>query len=122
MLERGRVSVTGSARPDRSLVLEPGERVTATESGLSAAVRVDPGMALAWRDGRIAFHDQPFGRVVETLRRYHDGTILVIGRRAEQERVSGNFRLDDPVGALRSLAEIAGARMAVLPAGVIIIG
>lgn len=122
VLERGRVSVTGSAQPDQSLALAPGERVTATDDGLSVAVRVDSASALAWREGRFIFHDQPLGTVVETLRRYHDGTILLLGRRIGEERVSGNFRLDDPVGALRSLAQIAGARMAVLPAGVIVIG
>lgn len=59
---------------------------------------------------------------METLRRHHSGTILLIGSRLGRERVSGNYRLDDPVGALRSLAEITAARMIVLPGGIVVLG
>lgn len=42
-----------------------------------ATTAIDPASALAWRDGRLVFVSQPFGRVVEALNRWRDGTIIV---------------------------------------------
>jgi transmembrane sensor len=124
-LEKGAVTVTGTitgpggAGP--SLILKPGQAVTATDRGLSAAVPADAAAALAWREGRYVFHDRPLGEVIDTLRRHHAGTILVLAPWIGGERVSGNYRLDDPVGVLRSLAGIAGANLIVLPGGIVIL-
>ncbi|UEM05745.1 FecR domain-containing protein [Skermanella rosea] len=120
-LEKGRIAVGGPGGAGLPLILEPGERVTATEGGLSAAVRMDPAVALAWREGRYVFHEQPLGEVIDNLRRYYAGTILVLAPRIDEELVSGNYRLDDPVGVLRSLAGVAGASLTVLPGGVVIL-
>ncbi len=122
VLERGRVSVSRLEDPGRPLALLPGDRVTATALGLSGVVRADPGVALAWREGRYVFHEQPFADVVDNLRRYYSGTILLLDDRVGRERVSGNYRLDDPVGTLRALTGITGVRMITLPAGIIILG
>ncbi|HYD67937.1 FecR family protein [Azospirillum sp.] len=121
VLERGRVSVSRLDDPDRSVNLVPGDRVTATAAGLSGVARADPATALAWREGRYVFHEQPFAAVVDTLRRYHPGTILLLDERVGRERVSGNYRLDDAVGALQSLAGIVGARVTTLPAGIVVV-
>nr|WP_158045262.1 FecR domain-containing protein [Skermanella pratensis] len=120
-LEKGRIAVGGTNGAGLPVTLEPGDRVTASALGLSAAVRTEPGVALAWREGRYVFHEQPLGRVIDNLRRYYAGTILVLDHRIGDELVSGNYRLDDPVGVLRSLAGIAGASMAVLPGGIVIL-
>ncbi|UEM18551.1 FecR domain-containing protein [Skermanella mucosa] len=120
-LEEGRITVGRLDDAGPALTLAPGERVTATAQGLSAAVRVRPDVALAWREGRYVFHEQPFGKVIDNLRRYYAGTILVLDHGIDGELVSGSYRLDDPVGALRSLAGIAGASVTVLPGGIVIL-
>lgn len=120
-LEKGRIAVGGPDGAGLSVTLEPGERVTATERGLSATVRVDPAVALAWRDGRYVFHEKPLGEVIDDLRRYYAGTILVLDHGMDDDLVSGSYRLDDPVGVLRSLAAIAGASLMVLPGGIVIL-
>ncbi|MBK3773733.1 DUF4880 domain-containing protein [Azospirillum brasilense] len=120
-LERGRVSVTRREPPGQTVALVPGDRVTAAADGLSAPTRPDPAVALAWTDGRYVFHDQPFAAVVDTLRRYHAAPVIVIGDRLAGARVSGNYRLDDPTGAIRSLAGVVGARVTELPAGIILL-
>ncbi|WP_247874112.1 FecR family protein [Azospirillum sp. TSH58] len=120
-LERGRVSVSRREPPGRTVTLVPGDGVTATADGLSAPGRPDPAVALAWKDGRYVFHDQPFAAVVDTIRRYHDAPVILIGDRLAGARVSGNYRLDDPAAAIRSLAGVVGARVTELPAGIILL-
>jgi transmembrane sensor len=120
VLERGLVEVAGPDETGARLVLEPGRMVRASGAGLSAPLVVEPAALLAWREGRFRFENQPLGRVVETFRRHYRGTILVLGPRASVE-VSGNYRLDDPVSALRSLAEIAGGSAVLLPGGIILV-
>lgn len=120
-LERGRVSVSRREPPGQTVALVPGDGVTATADGLSAPARPDPAVALAWKDGRYVFHDQPFAAVVDTIRRYHPAPVILIGDRLAGTRVSGNYRLDDPAGAIRSLADVVGARVTELPAGIILL-
>lgn len=120
-LERGRVSVSRLEPPARTLALVPGDRVTATTDGLSAPTRPDPATALAWKDGRYVFHDQPFAAVIDAIRSYYGAPVLLIGDRLAGARVSGNYRLDDPAGAIRSLAGIVGARVTELPAGIMLL-
>lgn len=122
VLEHGRIAVGRAGSRDPALELVPGDRVTASALGLSAVVRAEPATLLAWRDGRYIFHEQPFSAVVDNFRRYYDGIVLLLGHRSGQERVSGNYRLDDPVAALKALADIAGVPMTVLPGGFIILG
>ncbi|WP_211109402.1 FecR family protein [Azospirillum tabaci] len=120
-LERGRVSVSRREPPGQTVALVPGDRVTATADSLSAPARPDPAVALAWKDGRYVFHDQPFAAVVDTIRRYHTAPVILIGDRLAGARVSGNYRLDDPAAAIRSLADVVGARVTELPAGIMLV-
>ncbi|CAO3425813.1 FecR family protein [Azospirillum doebereinerae] len=127
VLERGRVIVspldgTAGGLAGGAVTLAPGDRVTADARGLSPVARAETGTALAWREGRYIFHQQPFAAVVDNLRRYYPGLIVVLDHRTDGERVSGNYRLDDPAAALRSVAAIAGVRMTTLPGGIIIFG
>ncbi|WP_029010150.1 FecR family protein [Azospirillum halopraeferens] len=122
VLERGRVSVAPAGGAGAPVLLTPGERVTASPRGLSGVAAAEPDVLLAWREGRYVFRDRPLAAVVDDLRHHHAGLILVLDDRVERARVSGNYRLDDPVGALRSLAGIAGVRMRVLPGGLILLG
>lgn len=120
-LERGRVTVARLDDPGQPVTLVPGDRLTATALGLTMQPRPDPGAALSWRDGRYAFHNERFATVVDTLRRYHPAPILLLDDRIAAERVSGNYRLDDPAGVLATLAGMVGARMTILPGGLIVL-
>jgi transmembrane sensor len=126
ILERGRVNVGRLARraerADLEQVdLEPGEMVVATQDALSAVAAVDPGSALAWRDGRIIFENQPLSRVLAELRRYYKGAVLVADHRIDRLFVTGNYRLDNIEGAIRTLTDAAGVTMSRLPGGIIIL-
>ncbi len=125
ILERGRVEVTERASEvrgaSRAASLSPGQMVEVSRSGLSPVVGVDAESALAWRTGWIVFQEKPLADVLADLGRYYSGRIVTVGEKAGRVRVSGNYRLSDPEGAIRSLAEAAGATVTRLPGGIIIL-
>ncbi|WP_244669828.1 FecR family protein [Kaistia sp. 32K] len=121
ILERGRVEVRRTSEQADRATLEPDEQVFASAGGLSAVEPADPATALAWRQGRIVFDDQPIAKVLSELRRYRSAPILVTASLADGFRVSGNYRTTDIEGALQSLADAAGVTLTALPGGVIIL-
>ncbi|MCJ8055778.1 FecR domain-containing protein [Shinella curvata] len=121
VLERGRVDVTRRAERGERAILEPGQMVIATDEGLSAVTGADPAQSLAWREGRIVFHDRAFRAALSELQRYYDGQVLLVSGRFANRLVSGNYRVDDPEAAIRTLAASAGASVTRLPGGVLIL-
>ncbi|TKT76337.1 FecR family protein [Aquamicrobium sp. LC103] len=121
VLERGRVEVSRLTDRTEQVALEPGQMTTATASALSVAMPVDAANALAWREGRAIFEDQPLANVLDELRRYHGGPVFVADGRIGNVAVSGNYRLDDVEGAIRTLADAVGAEAYGLPGGIIIL-
>ncbi len=117
VLERGLVAVSRSA--DRA-ELKAGQMVTASGLALSPVTTVDPESALAWREGRMLFSEQPFSQVLDELRRYYSGTVISANGSVSDHKVTGNYRLDDVEGALRTLADAVGITMHRLPGGIII--
>ena len=121
VLERGRVEVTCLCSAGGKAGLNPAQTVIASADALAQIAGVDTGCALAWRDGRISFDDVPLGEVILELSRYYPGRVFVASSRAERLVVSGNFRLDNIEGAIRTLADAAGVGMTRIPGGVIIL-
>jgi transmembrane sensor len=121
VLERGRVEVSRLSGGTERVALEPGQMAVATAAALSTAMPVDATEALAWREGRVIFDDQPLARVLDELRRYHGGPVIVANAELGRVHVTGNYRLDDIEGAIRTLADAAGASMTRLPGGIIIL-
>ncbi|GGF58319.1 iron dicitrate transporter FecR [Azorhizobium oxalatiphilum] len=121
VLARGAVAVRPLAGAQPAAHLVPGDMVSVGDGGLSAVQQVDTARQLAWMDGRLSFSKRRLGAVLEDVGRYHDGTILVMADGLLDREVSGSYRLDDPALIVRSLAEAMGARMDVLPGGLIIL-
>ncbi|EKF57924.1 FecR protein [Agrobacterium albertimagni AOL15] len=121
ILERGRVQVLCLCDGKDRAVLQPGETVSITAASVSPVHAADTSATLAWREGRIVFEDAPLGDVLDELRRYHGGAILVADERVNQLKVTGNYRLDDVEGAVRTLADVAGAGFHRVPGGLIIL-
>jgi transmembrane sensor len=121
VLERGHVEVRSTTIAPGTADLQPDQMVTATERGLSEVMPADPYRSLAWRDGRVVFHDRPFDRALADLKRYYDGQVFVATGRFASVLVSGNYRTDDPDAAIRTLATSAGAQITRLPGGILIL-
>lgn len=105
-VEHGRVKVEDSSTGTQQ-TLTAGQRLalswgeSATFSELSAA---DVG---GWRRGELIARDLTIGQVVDALRPYQSGTIIVTEAFARQ-RVTGLYRLDKPADTLKKLAQAHG--------------
>lgn len=121
VLERGHVDV--AQLPDRRVqaALNPGESIVATAASLSPIRRADPETSLAWLRGQLVFEDRPFDEVLDEVARYYGHAIIAANGGLAQIRVNGNYRLDDPERAVRSLATAAGATVTRLPGGILIV-
>jgi transmembrane sensor len=121
VLERGLVDVTCLCDAGGQIELRPGQSVIATPQALLSVRDTDARRKLAWRDGRISFEDVPLGDVLDELRRYYGGNIFVADSRVNRLVVTGNYRLDNIEGAIRTLADAAGVSMTRIPGGFIIL-
>jgi transmembrane sensor len=121
VLEHGLVEVRRAGNHTEKAYLRPGEMIFASGASLSTVSQADLSTALAWRDGRLIFEDQPFSRVLRELRRYYRGTVVVVDKRHDQLTVTGNYRLDNVETAIQTLADAAGVSMTRLPGGIIIL-
>ena len=121
ILERGLVDV--SRLPDRNQTasLKPGESIVATNTSLSAVRQADPATSLAWLQGQLIFEDRPFDQVLGEVARYYGHSIIVANGRLTQIKINGNYRLNDPERAVRSLATAAGASVTRIPGGILIL-
>ncbi|NYZ17242.1 DUF4880 domain-containing protein [Azospirillum sp. RWY-5-1] len=101
----GVVSVaTGASAAPRAERIAAGERL-AIDITRQTAVRaaIDPQAATDWRRGLLSVDGASVASVVEELRRYHPGAILLRDDALAERRVTGVFDLNDPAGALRTL-------------------
>lgn len=59
--------------------------------------------------------------MLNELRRYYKPPVIVADNRVSRLIVTGNYRLDNIEGAIRTLADAAGVTMDRLPGGLIIL-
>jgi transmembrane sensor len=87
-------------------------RQTAYGPGLPAldSYAVDPDKVTAWRRGRLYFNDKPLGEVIAALSRYHRGYVMLAGAALRDRRVTGVFRTDQPLEALRAIEKSLGLK------------
>jgi transmembrane sensor len=65
----------------------------------------------AWQEGRLVAIDRPVGDVIDELRTYFDGRIVLLDPALAARRVTGVYDLRNPAAALRALAAAHGARV-----------
>jgi transmembrane sensor len=68
-------------------------------------------MTFAWLDHRLFFAQAPLGQVVEALRRYHRGWIVIANPRLAAIRVSGGYDTRDTPAAMADLARLSRASL-----------
>ncbi|MFT4090282.1 MAG: FecR domain-containing protein [Asticcacaulis sp.] len=64
-----------------------------------------------WRQGRLLIEDASVAEVVEQIRPYYKGMIVVTNDRLAKKRVTGVFEVRDPVKALRTLTDPHAGRV-----------
>lgn len=108
-VESGIVACTANQGESRQLTA--GQRTDVSEQGVADISNVDTGKAFAWLKGRLIFQDWTLADVIAELDRYHPGAIVIADAKLAQIRVSGNYKLEDTMAVVRSLAGIAGAKV-----------
>ena len=103
----GRVGVTPTKQGQQQ-VLTAGQQVAYADGVADALHAVDGESRLAWRDGWLNYYKAPLADVVEDLRRYYPGRILLLNDEMGAKRVSGSFPSKHPVAALNALQAVLG--------------
>ena len=109
-LVEGSVAVTTRDTPGPQIQLSPRQELRITDSGqVSLRDGIDPVQALAWREGKLIFDDEPLRSVVARMNKYGAMRIEVAGE-ASELRVGGVFKAGDTmafVDAMQSYFPLA---------------
>ena len=105
-VQRGRVAVTTPDAAQAARVeLTAGQSLSLSE-GVATRGAMHPGRVATWREGVAIVDDQPIGKVIDRLRPWYRGYIIVRGSGPKDRRVSGIYDLRDPDLALEALARV----------------
>ena len=118
-VQRGDVDLRAT-RDDARVRLSAGESIRIGPNGFDRPAKLDAATDLAWVQGRLVFENCPLSQVLTELRRYYPGWIINNNEQLADVAVTGNYRLDQPLDVVRSLAHITSARLQEFPALVIL--
>lgn len=105
----GRVRVENAISwPPVTLHLAPGSWTHVADSGKVERGVVPPEEVAPWLHGQIVARDRPMADVVDELRRYTPGLIVIADSALRGRRVTGVYNLSDPVMALRAIVGAHG--------------
>lgn len=108
-LREGSLQVGHRGQSDTMEPLAPGQRIRMNARGLAGKEPAAFPAANGWVEGRLIFRDRTLSSILDELRRYHAGTILVLDPELGKTRLSGNYKLDHPVRVVAQLAKLASA-------------
>lgn len=97
-----------AAAPPVSEDLVAGDWVRVAWSGQVSRGTLQRDAVAPWRHGQIVARDQAMDSVIDDLRRYYRGVIILSGAGFGHRRVSGVYNVADPVAALQALAGAHG--------------
>ncbi|QXI27624.1 FecR family protein [Pseudomonas vanderleydeniana] len=103
----GRVGVTpGKGAPQQ--ILTANQQQAYADGTAQPLHAVDSELQLAWRQGWLNYSKSSLAEVVDDLRRYYPGRILLFNDALAARRVSGSFPNKDPQAVLDSLQGVLG--------------
>lgn len=103
----GRVGVTAD-RDAPQQILTAGQQVAYGQGTAEKLHAVDSEAQLAWRQGWLNYYKASLADVVQDLRRYYPGRIVVLNDELAARKVSGSFPSKDPQAVLSSLQGVMG--------------
>ena len=118
-VQRGNVELQVSS-VGTQMRLSAGNSVSIGPNGFSKTTLLNPQTDLAWVQGRLVFENCPMGKVLDEVRRYYPGWIINNNEKLASVAVTGNYRLDQPLDIIRSLANITSSSVSEFPALVIL--
>jgi transmembrane sensor len=109
-VEHGLVRVGFDAiNPPVHEMLEAGQSANVTWQGAVARGSLPAGQIASWRQNQLIAQDQPLGAVIDGLRRYYPGRIIITDDTLATRTVTGVYNLADPLAALRGIARAQNA-------------
>lgn len=117
-VQRGAVDIR-TAQGNTRISLSAGNSLRVGPSGIGQPEPMGHN-DLAWVQGRLIFDNRPLGQVLAELRRYYPGWIINTNSTLDTVAVTGNYRLDNPLDVMRSLAQITSASLREWPKVVIL--
>ncbi|WP_315809196.1 FecR family protein [Pseudomonas sp. C9-3] len=115
-VRHGKVALQAKLDARDEQTLTAGDRAQlAAGAGEAQIDRVPVASIAAWRDGMLAFRNQPLGALVDELSQYRAAPIRLGDERLAQRPISGNVRLarpDDFLAALPVLLDVRVQRKA----------
>jgi transmembrane sensor len=91
--------------------LKAGDWARVDSSGQMERGSMLPDDIASWVRGQLIVKNQPAGEVIDQLRSYYHGLILVQGDELARQTLTGVYNLADPIGALRAVAKAQGATL-----------
>jgi transmembrane sensor len=108
----GAVEIRRGDDAGAAISLARGEKIAIDRStGAVARAAVTAGEVGAWQSGRLVVDDATVADVVDKLRRYHHGVIVLTDHALAARRIAGVYNLDNPAAALRASVEPHGGRV-----------
>lgn len=95
--------------PPVNEMLEEGQSARVSWQGDVARGQLPAGQIAAWRQNQLIAQDQPLGTVIDGLRRYYPGRIIITDDALASQPVTGVYNLADPMAALRGIARAQDA-------------
>jgi transmembrane sensor len=109
-VRHGKVRVDyGAVAPPVSERLGAGEWVRVAWNGRVERRAGPPDRVAPWLQGQLVARDDSLNAMVDALRRYYPGVIVMADAALGKKRVTGVYNLADPVAALRAIAGAHGA-------------
>jgi transmembrane sensor len=91
--------------------LEAGDWVRVTQAGRIERGRMAADQVAAWTQGQLVVKNRSVAEVVDALRPYYGGFVILRGATLEAQPLTGVYNLADPVEALRAVARAQGATL-----------
>jgi transmembrane sensor len=106
-VQEGVVEVSKAGQPTERL--EAGASLRIDRAGLRQRRQLPPAQIAAWRQRQLVIDGRSVAAVVDGIRPYFTGAIVVRGDRFARQPLTGVYNLADPVAALRAVAAAQGA-------------
>ncbi|MFW9081634.1 FecR family protein [Pseudomonas sp. P2757] len=103
----GRVGVSATPGAQQQ-ILTANQQVAYGQGNAEKLHAVDSAAQLAWRQGWLTYYKTTLADVVQDLRRYYPGRIMLLNDELAARKVSGSFPSKDPQAVLSSLQGVLG--------------
>lgn len=94
--------------PTRRITLVAGQQVTYDPNGMDDRVRPAPAVS-AWRQGMVAFDDQPLSDVVDEINRYRPGRVVLMNDALARRRLSARVSVQALDEVVEHIERLYGA-------------